>query len=154
MEAAIDLYRNGSYVTLVHRGETVLEGIKPSLLLDMRNLLKKEQINFYPNSTIANIDETTISIISSNGTVSIQNDFFFPLMGYQPNTSLLQSIGIQTDFSTLVPSFNPKTHESNVKNIFLSGVVTGGITNSVYIGDVLFHGLKIAEEIAQRLSYV
>ncbi|WP_391203035.1 YpdA family putative bacillithiol disulfide reductase [Psychrobacillus sp. L4] len=154
IEAAIDLYRNGAHVTLVHRGETVLEGIKPSLLLDMRNLLKKEQISFYPNSTIANIDDTTINIISPDGTVSLKNDFVFSLIGYQPNISLLQSIGIQTDLSTLVPSFNPKTHESNVKNIFLSGVVTGGITNSVYIEDGRFHGLKIAEEIAQRLSYV
>ncbi|WP_318615812.1 YpdA family putative bacillithiol disulfide reductase [Sporosarcina sp. YIM B06819] len=154
IEAAIDLYRNGAHVTLVHRGETVLEGIKPSLLLDMRNLLKKGNIDFYPNSSIAAIDETTIQIHSSEGTVTLPNDFVFSLIGYQPNISLLQSIGIQTDFSSLVPSFNPETYESNIKNVFLSGVVTGGITNRVYIEDGRFHGLKIAEEIAQRLSVV
>ncbi|SES44385.1 thioredoxin reductase (NADPH) [Psychrobacillus sp. OK032] len=154
IEAAIDLYRNGAHVTLVHRGETVLEGIKPSLVLDMRNLLKKGQINFYPNSTIAMIDETTISINSPEGTVTIQNDYVFSLIGYQPNISMLQSIGIQTNSSTLVPSFNPETYESNVENVFLSGVVTSGITNRVYIEDGRFHGMKIANEIAQRLSYV
>ena len=47
IEAAIDLYRNGAHVTLVHRGETAIEGIKPSLLLDMRNLLEKGQIDFF-----------------------------------------------------------------------------------------------------------
>ena len=154
IEAAIDLYRNGAHVTLVHRGETVLEGIKPSLLLDMRNLLKKGKIDFYPNSSIAAIDETTIHINSPEGTVTLQNDYVFSLIGYQPNISLLQSIGIQTDLSSLVPSFNPETYESNVKNVFLSGVVTGGITNRVYIEDGRFHGMKIANEIAQRLSYV
>ena len=133
----------------MHRGETVLEGIKPSLLLDMRNLLKKGQINFYPNSSIADINETTIRINSPEGTVTIQNDYVFSLIGYQPNISMLQSIGIQTDSSTLVPFFNPETYESNVKNVFLSGVVTSGITNRVYIEDGRFHGLKIAEEIAQ-----
>ncbi|WP_438351358.1 YpdA family putative bacillithiol disulfide reductase [Paenibacillus sp. FA6] len=154
VEAAIDLHRNGAHVTLVHRGETVLEGIKPSLLLDMRNLLKKGQIEFYPNSSIADIDETSIRIHSPEGTFTIQNDYVLSLIGYQPNISMLQNIGIQTDHSSLVPSFNPETYESNVKNVFLSGVVTGGITNRVYIEDGRFHGLKIAEEIAQRLSYV
>ncbi|MBO0601863.1 YpdA family putative bacillithiol disulfide reductase [Sporosarcina sp. E16_3] len=154
IEAAIDLYRNGAYVTLVHRGETVLEGIKPSLLLDMRNLLKKGNIDFHPNSSIAAIDETTIRIISPEETITIQNDYVFSLIGYQPNISMLQSVGIQTDLSSLVPSFNPETYESNVKNVFLSGVVTGGITNRVYIEDGRFHGTKIANEIAQRLTYV
>ena len=152
IEAAIDLYRNGAHVTLVHRGETVLEGIKPSLLLDMRNLLKKGHINFYSNSTIASMDEKTISINSPEGTVIIQNDYVFSLIGYQPNISMLQSIGIQTDSSTLVPFFNSETYESNVENVFLSGVVTSGITNRVYIEDGRFHGLKIAEEIAKRIS--
>ncbi len=154
VEAAIDLYRSGANVTLVHRGETVLEGIKPSLLLDMRNLLKKGEIDFFPNSSIADIDETTIRINSPEGTFTIQNDYVFSLIGYQPNISLLQSIGIQTDLSSLVPSFNPETYESNVQNVFLSGVVTSGITNRVYIEDGRFHGTKIANEIQQRLSYV
>lgn len=154
IEAAIDLYRSGAHVTLVHRGETVLEGIKPSLLLDMRNLLKKGHIAFHPNSSIAAIDETSIQIHSPEGTVTLPNDYVFSLIGYQPNISMLQSIGIQTDSDTLVPSFNPETYEANVKNVFLSGVVTGGITNRVYIEDGRFHGLKIAEEIAHRLSVV
>ncbi len=154
IEAAIDLYRNGAHVTLVHRGETVLEGIKPSLLLDMRNLLKKGQIDFYPNSRVSKIDEMSVQICTHEGTISKQNDYIFSLIGYQPNISMLQSLGIQTDLSTLVPSFDPETYESNVKNIFLSGVVTSGITNRVYIEDGRFHGLKIAEVIEQRLSYI
>ncbi|MFC5591389.1 YpdA family putative bacillithiol disulfide reductase [Sporosarcina soli] len=154
VEAAIDLYRNGAHVTLVHRGETVLEGIKPSLLLDMRNLLKKGHIAFYPYSSVATIDETTIQIHSPEGTVLIENDYVFSLIGYQPDISMLEQLGIETDPATLVPSFHPETYESNVKNVFLSGVVTGGITNRVYIEDGRFHGLKIAEEIAQRLSVV
>ncbi|WP_342514685.1 NAD(P)-binding domain-containing protein [Sporosarcina sp. FSL K6-1522] len=154
IEAAIDLYRSGAHVTLVHRGDTVLEGIKPSLLLDMRNLLKKGQIAFYPNSSIAAIDETSIHIHSTEGAISKPNDFGFSLIGYQPNISMLQSIDIQTDASTLVPSFHPETYESNVKNVFLAGVVTSGITNRMYIEDGRFHGLKIADVIARRLSFV
>lgn len=76
------------------------------------------------------------------------------IIGYQPNISLLQSIGIQTDSSSLLPCFHSETYESNVKNVFLSGVVTGGITNRVYIEDGRFHGMKIAAEIARRLSFL
>lgn len=64
---------------------------------------------------------------------------------------MLQSIGIQIDSSTLIPTFYPNTYETNVKNVFLAGVVTGGIMNKVYIEGGRFHGLKIAEELGQRL---
>ena len=64
---------------------------------------------------------------------------------------MLQSIGIQIDSSTLIPTFNPNTYETNVTNAFLAGVVTGGIMNKVYIEDRRFHGMKIAEEIDRRV---
>ena len=64
---------------------------------------------------------------------------------------MLQNIGITIDSYTSIPTFNPDTYETNVRNVFLAGVITGGIMNSVYIEDGRFHGLKIAEEIEQRL---
>ena len=64
---------------------------------------------------------------------------------------MLQSIGITIDSSTLVPTFNEDTYETNVQNVFLAGVVTGGITNTVYIEGGRFHGIKIAKEIERRL---
>ena len=151
IEAAIDLYRNGAKVSLVHRRETVYHGIKPSLLLDIRNFVEKEKIKFYPNSSIEEITDTTVSINTPEGMVTIPNDYVFSLIGYQPDTKMLQSIGIQIDSSTLIPTFNPNTYETNVKNVFLAGVVTGGIMNKVYIEDGRFHGLKIVEEIEQRV---
>ena len=153
VEAAIDLYRNGARVTLVHRGDTVYKGIKPSLLLDIRNFIEKEKIKFYPNSSVEEIKETTIHIQTQEGTLTIPNDYVFSLIGYQPDTTMLQNIGITIDSQTSVPTFNPDTYETNVRNVFLAGVITGGITNSVYIEGGRFHGLKIAEKIEQRLNY-
>ncbi|NIK79791.1 thioredoxin reductase (NADPH) [Paenibacillus castaneae] len=153
IEAAIDLYRNGARVSLVHRGDTVYKGIKPSLLLDIRNFIEKEKIKFYPNSSVEEINDTTVCLDTPEGLVTIPNDFVFSLIGYQPDTTMLQSIGIEIDSSTLVPTFNPETYETNVDNAFLAGVVTGGTTNRVYIEDGRFHGLKIAEEIERRLNY-
>ncbi|WP_211746150.1 YpdA family putative bacillithiol disulfide reductase [Paenibacillus sp. Marseille-Q4541] len=152
VEAAIDLYHSGAHVSLVHRGETVLQGIKPYLIPDMRNLIEKGKITFYPQSSIKEIDSTSITIRTLNDhDVQIPNDFVFSLIGYRPDVDLLESIGITFDPLTLVPSFNKDTYESNVHNVFLAGVVTGGITNRVYIEDGRFHGLNIAEEIRSRL---
>ncbi|MFJ5625259.1 YpdA family putative bacillithiol disulfide reductase [Peribacillus loiseleuriae] len=153
VEAAIDLYRNGARVSLVHRGDTVYKGIKPSLLLDIRNFIEKEKIKFYPNSSVGEINDTEVCIHTPEAKVTIPNDFVFSLIGYQPDTTMLQNIGITIDSSTLVPTFNPDTYETNVQNVFLAGVVTGGITNTVYIEGGRFHGMKIAEEIEQRLNY-
>ncbi|MBA9026841.1 YpdA family putative bacillithiol disulfide reductase [Peribacillus huizhouensis] len=150
VEAAIDLYRNGARVTLVHRGDTVYKGIKPSLLLDIRNFVEKEKIKFYPDSSVEEINETNVCIQTPDGPVTIPNDYVFSLIGYQPDTTMLQNMGITIDSQTLVPTFNPDTYETNVTNVFLAGVVTGGITNRVYIEDGRFHGLKIAAEVEQR----
>lgn len=152
IEAAIDLYRNGAHVTLVHRGESVYQGIKPSLLLDIRNFIEKERIKFYPNSSVAKIDELTISLHTPEGNITIPNDYVFSLIGYQPDLNMLQSLGIQMDPSSFVPAFNSDTYETNVPNVYLAGVVTGGVTNRVFIEDGRFHGLKIAEDIETRLN--
>ncbi|MBY0123588.1 YpdA family putative bacillithiol disulfide reductase [Bacillus sp. S/N-304-OC-R1] len=152
IEAAIDLYRNGAQVTLVHRGESVYQGIKPSLLLDIRNFIEKEKIKFYPNSSVAKIDELTISLHTPEGNITIPNDYVFSLIGYQPDLNMLQSLGIQMDPSSFVPAFNSDTYETNVPNVYLAGVVTGGVTNRVFIEDGRFHGLKIAEDIERRLN--
>lgn len=151
IEAAIDLYRNGARVTLVHRGESAYHGIKPTLLLDIRNLIEKEKINFHAKSSVQEITDTTITINTPEKTITIPNDYVFSLIGYQPDTKMLQSIGMTIDPSTLVPTFDTDTYESNVPNVFLAGVVTGGITNRVYIEDGRFHGLKIAAGIENRL---
>lgn len=154
VEAAIDLYRSGAHVTLVHRGDTVYKGIKPSLLLDIRNFVEKEKIKFYPNSSVEEINETTVCLQTPEGPITIPNDYVFSLIGYQPDTTMLQDTGITIDSQTLVPTFNPDTYETNVNNVFLAGVVTGGTTNRIYIEDGRFHGLKIAGEIGRRLDFI
>lgn len=150
IEAAIDLFRNGAKVTLVHRGESAYHGIKPTLLIDIRNFIEKGKIEFFPRSKVLRIAEDSVHLGTPNGTVCIGNDFVFPLIGYQPDSIMLKSIGIQMDESTLVPIFDKETYETNIENIFLAGVVTGGTTNKVYIEDGRFHGAKIAEVIKKR----
>ncbi|MBW7455510.1 YpdA family putative bacillithiol disulfide reductase [Paenibacillus sepulcri] len=152
VEAAIDLYRSGAQVSLVHRGATVYQGIKPTLLLDIRNLIEKGRIGFYPESAITRIEEEQVFVQSGNEQIKIQNDFVFSLIGYQPDLSMLNDLGIMLDHQTQIPLFDPDTYETNVADIFVAGVVTGGITNKVFIDDGRLHGPKIAEKIAADMG--
>ncbi|RAV23296.1 YpdA family putative bacillithiol disulfide reductase [Paenibacillus contaminans] len=152
IEAVIDLYRNGAEVSLVHRGATVYQGIKPTLLHDIRNLIEKGKISFYPESTITCIEEDHVLIQSLNGPVKIQNDFVFSLIGYQPDLSMLSNLGIRLDHETQIPDFDPETYETNGPDIYVAGVITGGITNKVFIDDGRLHGPKIANHIAKQMN--
>ncbi|GLX68065.1 YpdA family putative bacillithiol disulfide reductase [Paenibacillus glycanilyticus] len=152
IEAAIDLYRNGAKVTLVHRGTSVYQGIKPTLLLDIRNLIEKGRIAFYPESTVSHIEEDTVYLQNAEGLIALKNDFVFSLIGYQPDLNLLENLGVQVDSDTKSPHYDPETYETNVSGIYIAGVIAGGITNKVFIDDGRLHGPKIADEIYRDLQ--
>ncbi len=148
IEAVIDLYRNGAEVTLVHRKDTVYQGIKPAIMLDIRNLIEKQRIAFYPEAQITSIEEEAVNMESKGEAIRLENDFVFSLIGYQPDLAMLRKLGVMIDEETQVPHFDPVTYETNVPNLFLAGVLTGGITNKVFIDDGRLHGVKIAEKLA------
>ncbi|MEF3302017.1 YpdA family putative bacillithiol disulfide reductase [Paenibacillus sp. GYB003] len=150
VEAAIDLYRCGAEVTLVHRGDTVLKGIKPTLLLDIRNMIDKGRIRYYAESSVASIGEEHVVIRTNEGETTVENDFVFSLIGYRPDVELLRSLGIRVDEETQVPAFDPETYETNVPNVYVAGVVTGGVTNKVFIDDGRLHGHAIAAAIESK----
>lgn len=151
VEAAIDLYRCGAEVTLVHRGDTVLKGIKPTLLLDIRNMIEKQRIRFYGGASVVTIEEEEVQVETPEGTVRLGNDFVFSLIGYRPDAAFLAGIGVDLDPETQVPVFDPVTYETNVPNVFVAGVLAGGITNKVFIDDGRLHGEAIAQELRGRL---
>lgn len=152
VEAAIDLYRSGAHVTLVHRVDTVLKGIKPTLLLDIRNMIEKQRIRFYPESSVVSIGEDEVTLLTKEGEIAFSNDFVFSLIGYQPDVDFLRRLDVRLDEETLTPAFHPDTYETNIPNVFVAGVVTGGITNKVFIDDGRLHGPVIAEAIRSRLQ--
>lgn len=150
IEAVIDLYRHGAEVSLVHRGATAYQGIKPTLILDIKNLIEKQRIAFYPESLVTRIDEDSITVQRGPEERCIQSEFVFSLIGYQPDYRFLRNIELQIDEITQVPLFDPDTYETNIPDLFVAGVVTGGRTNKVFIDDGRLHGPIIAKVIRER----
>jgi thioredoxin reductase (NADPH) len=164
--AALDLWRHGARVTLVHRGEALHRHIKYWIKPDIENRIKNHEITAYFNTIVTRINEDTVTLATApmkNGqpamfeTVNertIPNQFVFALIGYHPDFSFIESLGIQLDASNArCPVCNRATLESNVPGIYLAGVIVAGErTNEIFIENGRFHGALIAKDLAAKLK--
>jgi thioredoxin reductase (NADPH) len=153
-EAALDLYRNGAKVTLVHRaahlGQTIKYWVKP----DIENRIKAGQIQALFETQVKEITPQEVVVSNAGGEKRFAAKQVFALTGYHPDFSFIQSLGVQLDPVTCKPSLDPNTLESNVPGIYLGGVVIGGRhTGEIFIENGRFHGKQIIQALSsQRTS--
>jgi thioredoxin reductase (NADPH) len=151
--AALDLWRHGARVTLVHRGAEMHRHVKYWILPDINNRVKNGEVQAYFNSNVTNISEDDVTIRTPDGEVTIANQFCFALTGYHPDFSFIEQLGVKLDEANdRCPVCNPATLESNVPGIYLAGVIVAGErTNEIFIENGRFHGQLIAEDLRGRL---
>ncbi|MGC1188147.1 MAG: YpdA family putative bacillithiol disulfide reductase [Candidatus Acidiferrales bacterium] len=150
-EAALDLYRAGARVTLVHRqadlGLTIKYWVRP----DIENRIKAGQVRALFNTHVVRFEEGSVRVANSDGEQSLPADQVFALTGYHPDFAFLRSLGVQLDAATNKPVLNPATLESNVPGIYLAGVVIGGNnTSEIFIENGRFHGKVIVAAITGK----
>jgi thioredoxin reductase (NADPH) len=151
--AALDLWRHGARVTLVHRGPQMHHHVKYWILPDINNRIRNGEVHAHFNSNVLAIREDTVDIQTPSGPVTLKNDFVFALTGYHPDFAFLESVGVRIEGEDLCPACDPESLESNVKGIYLAGVIVAGSrTNEIFIENGRFHGRQIAESIAGRLA--
>jgi thioredoxin reductase (NADPH) len=151
--AALDLWRHGARVTLVHRGAEMHRHVKYWILPDINNRVKNGEVQAYFNSNVTNISEDDITIRTPDGDVTIANQFCFALTGYHPDFSFIEGLGVKLDEANdRCPVCDPATLESNVPGIYLAGVIVAGErTNEIFIENGRFHGQLIAEDLRGKL---
>jgi len=152
--AALDLWRHGARVTLVHRGDAMHRHVKYWILPDINNRIKNGEVTAYFSSNITKIAEDTVELETPKGSVTLHNDFVFALTGYHPDFSFIERLGVQLDAENdRCPVCNTKTLESNVPGIYLAGVIVAGErTNEIFIENGRFHGHQIAEDLKRKLG--
>lgn len=152
VDAALETYRKGASVTMVIRDEQVGERVKYWVRPDIINRISEGAIKVYFNSTLSTIREKEVEINTPAGTITIENDWVIAMTGYQPNLTFLQKTGITlSDDEVRKPSYNIDTHETNVKGIYLAGVICGGMnTHSLFIENSREHAIKIISDIIQK----
>ncbi|MBM3801436.1 MAG: YpdA family putative bacillithiol disulfide reductase [Acidimicrobiia bacterium] len=149
--AALDLYRNGARVTLIHRETELSPSIKYWIKPDIENRIKNREIDAFFETSVVQIDQEHIQLRDSTGrTWPLKNDFVFAMTGYRPDLEFFKSIGIHLNPDDQRP-FHKDSFESDVPGIYLAGVVVAGMhTNEVFIENGRFHGEVIIKDISQR----
>ena len=151
--AALELFRNGARVVLIHRGEAMGREVKYWILPDINNRIRNGEVKAFFSSTVREIREKEVVVSTPECEVVLPNDFVFALTGYHPDVELFEGCGIRVDPETSVPSHNAETLETNVSGIYLAGsVISGKMTNRVFIENGRFHGEQILPHLQSNLQ--
>lgn len=151
VDAALECWRKGAEVTMVIRKNEINNRVKYWAKPDIENRIAEGSIKAYFESNISKITENEVCIITPNGEITIENDFVLALTGYKPDLSFLQKMGIElTNDDKQAPKYNPETMETNVENLFLAGVVCGGMeTHKWFIENSRIHAKMIVDYITR-----
>jgi len=152
-EAALDLWRHGARVTLIHRGAQMHSHVKYWVRPDIENRIKAGEIVAHFNSTVQEICPDHVFVRTPDGPLHLTNDFVFALTGYHPDYDFLRSVGIELSSEQFRPFCDPESLESNVPGIYVAGVIVAGSkTNEIFIENGRFHGKQIAAHLRQKLG--
>jgi len=152
VDAALETYRKGAQVTMVIRDDQVGERVKYWVRPDIINRISEGAIQAHYNSTLLAIREKEVDIQTPFGVVTLENDWVIALTGYQPDLAFLQKTGIELSADEVrKPVYDELTHETNIKGIYLAGVICGGMnTHSLFIENSREHAIKITEDILRH----
>lgn len=143
VDVALETYRRGSEVTMVIKKDKIDDGVKYWVKPDIENRINEGSITAYFNSHLIEIREKEVDIQTTSGKITIENDFVLAMTGYHPDFDFLTSMGIELN-EKREPIYNPETFETNVKGVFLAGVVSGGMdTGKWFIENSRYHAENI-----------
>ena len=147
VETALDLFRAGARVTLIHRGKKLSDGVKYWILPDIENRIKAGEVRGLFETTVRNIKPGSI-VIEGQYNEEILNDAVFVMIGYQPDTGLLRQLGVNIDDSSLAPIHDSSSMQTNVAGVYVAGSLAAGkYNNKVFIENGRMHGKIIVESV-------
>ena len=153
VDAALETFRKGAKsVTMIIREKKIRENVKYWSKPDIENRIKEGSIKALFNSEIIEIQKEYVIVKKNKEIIKLKNDFVLAMTGYQPNFELLKSIGIKFNSDKYSsPYYNANTMESNVKGVYLAGVICGGYqTNKWFIENSRIHASQIINHIKEK----
>ncbi|MFI2743297.1 YpdA family putative bacillithiol disulfide reductase [Zhouia sp. PK063] len=152
VDAALECYRKGADVTMIVRGADIGTRVKYWVRPDIMNRIAEGSIKATFHSTIKEIKPHELIINTPEGEKIIENDFVLALTGYKPNFSFLQKLGVQlSNDEKLYPQYNDETMETNIPNLYLAGVICGGMdTHLWFIENSRIHAKIIVKNILAK----
>ena len=152
-EAALELYRAGAHVLLVHRGAALGESIKYWVKPDIENRIREGSIPARFNTRVHEITPEHVALDGPDGLVREPADAVLLMTGYRSDTRLLRTVGASIDETEGAPKHNSETFETTIPNLFLAGAfIAGRQSGRIFIENGRFHGEVVIKEIARRLG--
>ncbi|MFD2866614.1 YpdA family putative bacillithiol disulfide reductase [Mucilaginibacter antarcticus] len=155
IDVALETYRKGADVTLVVRGDEVSHRVKYWVRPDIINRISEGSIKAYFNSNLKAIRQTEVDIETTEGIITIPNDFVMAMTGYKPNFDQLKKWGLILSDDKFIPQYNPDTMETNLPGLYLAGVVCGGLdTHLWFIENSRIHADMIIDDIILKTQQI
>ncbi|PRX44838.1 YpdA family putative bacillithiol disulfide reductase [Salegentibacter salegens] len=152
VDAALEIFRKGGEVTMIVRQEEIGRRVKYWVRPDIDNRIKEGSIKAIFNANLKEIRENEVVIETPDGEQTLENDFVLMLTGYRPNFEFLKKMGIKlSGDGRKIPQYDEETMETNVKGIYLAGVICGGVeTHKWFIENSRVHAKMIMEDLAKK----
>ena len=155
VDAALEIYRKGGDVTMIIRNTEIGSRVKYWVKPDIINRIMAGDINVFFNSALKEIKNDEVIISSIGKTITIKNDYVLALTGYKPNFDFIQKTGINiSNDDKKLPEYNNETMETNIKGMYLAGVVCGGMeTHKWFIENSRVHASLIVRNIKLKNEF-
>jgi thioredoxin reductase (NADPH) len=152
VDVALETWRKGAFVTMVIRESGIRESVKYWVKPDIENRIKEGSIRAYFHSQLLGITESAVQIQTPDGVITIENDFVLAMTGYQPPFEFMESLGIAFhNDADHTPVYNEQTMETNAPNVYLAGVVCGGLkTNKWFIENSRVHAELVIQDLLRK----
>ena len=143
-EAALDLYRAGARVTIVHRRAAMGDSIKYWVKPDIDNRIKEGSIPArFPDARRRDSPHHRGRRAGRGRRRAIEADAVFLLTGYATDTTLMRSAGNRINAETCGPVFDAETFETNVPGLYTVGATVAGVQSGrIFIENGRFHGTR------------
>jgi thioredoxin reductase (NADPH) len=149
--AALELYRAGAQVTLVHRRSRLSDSVKYWIKPDLENRIKEGAVAARFGTCVESITPEAVRLRAGFGTDDLPADAVFLLTGYRPDVELIRGAGVAVDAETLRPAHDPRTLETNVRGLYVAGgMAAGRETGRIFIETGRFHGEAIVRSISEK----
>lgn len=153
VDAALELWRAGARVTIVHFGPGLDPNVKPWVKPEIEGRLKRGDIRARFDARVRAIYPTWVELDDDGPAVRATQVYL--MTGYQPECRLLEEAGVGIDRETGVPDHDPRTMETTAPGLFMAGVLASGYAaNRTFIETGRFHGDLIAARVAEVLGSV
>ena len=160
-EAALDMWRNGVRVTLVHRGHEVRRSVKYWVKPDLENRIAEGSIAARWDTSVAGFgeagEERWVELRPARDPAApaerLACDAAYVFVGYEPDVTLQVRAGVEVDPATLVPAHDPETCETNVPGLYVAGTLQAGTaTDRIFIDNSREHAPRIVAHLLHRLG--